>query len=96
MRFIKKFQQGGPMPADPAMAGAPVEAAPAPAQGGQDQMMAQIEQMAMEIVQQLGPDAAAMLAQAIMEMLQGGGAEAAAPQGEPVYKKGGKLIGRMR
>ena len=51
--------------------------------------------MAAEIVQQLGPDASAMLAQAIMEMLQGG-AGAPAPQGEPVYKKGGKLIGRMR
>jgi hypothetical protein len=57
--------------------------------------MEQIYQMAGEIVQQLGPDAAAMLAQAIMEMLQGGEAPAA-PQGEPVYKKGGKLIGRMR
>ena len=90
MRFIKKFQQGGPMPAsDPAMAGAPVEAAPAPAQGGQDQMMAQIEQMAMEIVQQLGPDAAAMLAEMIMAMLQQGGAPAEGAQ--PVFRKGGKM-----
>ena len=87
MRFIKKFQQGGPV-GDPAMAGAPVEAAPAPAQGGQDQMMAQIEQMAMEIVQELGPDAAAMLAEMIMAMLQQGGAPA---EGQPVFAKGGKL-----
>ena len=50
--------------------------------------MAQIEQMAMEIVQQLGPDAAAMLAEMIMAMLQGG----APTQGQPVFKKGGKLI----
>lgn len=80
---VGRFQEGGAMPAP--------EAAP---QGGDP--MEQIYQMAAEIVQQLGPDAAAMLAQAIMEMLQGGGAGAAAPQGEPVYKKGGKLIGRMR
>ena len=88
MRFIKKFQQGGQMPADPAMGGAPVETAPAPAQGGQDQMMAQLEQMAMEIVQQLGPDAAAMLAEMIMAMLQQGGAPA---EGQPVFRKGGKM-----
>ena len=94
MRFVKKFQQGGPMPADPAMGGAPVEAAPAPAQGGQDQMMAQIEQMAMEIVQQLGPDAAAMLAEMIMAMLQQGGAPAEGAQ--PVFRKGGKIAGYTR
>ena len=88
LKRTQKFQEGGAMPAPEA---APAEAAP---QGGDP--MEQVYQMATEIVQQLGPDAAAMLAQAIMEMLQGGGAEAAAPQGEPVYKKGGKLIGRMR
>ena len=91
MKLGRKFQEGGAMPAPEA---APAEAAPAEAPQGGDPME-QIYQMAAEIVQQLGPDAAAMLAQAIMEMLQGGG-EAPAPQGEPVYKKGGKLIGRMR
>ena len=89
MRFIKKFQQGGPMPADPAMGGAPVEAAPAPAQGGQDQMMAQLEQMAMEIIQSVGPEGAAMLAEMIMAMLQQGGAPAEGAQ--PVFRKGGKM-----
>ena len=84
---IGRFQEGGAMPA-------PAEAAPAEAPQGGDPME-QVYQMAAEIVQQLGPDAAAMLAQAIMEMLQGGEAQPA-PQGEPVYKKGGKLIGRMR
>lgn len=93
MRFIKKFQQGGPV-GDPAMAGAPVEAAPAPAQGGQDQMMAQLEQMAMEIIQSVGPDAAAMLAEMIMAMLQQGGAPAEGAQ--PVFRKGGKIAGYTR
>lgn len=77
---IKKFQMGGQV--------APVEAAPAPEQGGQDQMMAQLEQMAMEIIQSVGPEGAAMLAEMIMAMLQGG----APAQGQPVFKKGGKLI----
>lgn len=77
---IKKFQMGGQV--------APAEAAPAPAQGGQDQMAAQLEQMAMEIIQSVGPEGAAMLAEMIMAMLQGG----APAQGQPVFKKGGKLI----
>lgn len=89
MRFIKKFQQGGPMPADPAMAGAPVEAAPAPAQGGQDQMMAQLEQIAMSLIQELGPEGAAAIAEMIMAMLQQGGAPG--PEAQPVFAKGGKL-----
>ena len=85
MRFVKKFQQGGPM-GDPAMD--PAMAGEAPAQGGQDQMMAQLEQMAMEIIQSVGPEAAAMLAEMIMGMLQQGGAPA---EGQPVFAKGGKM-----
>ena len=77
------------MPADPAMGGAPVEAAPAPTEGGQDQMMAQLEQMAMEIIQSVGPEGAAMLAEMIMAMLQQGGAPAEGAQ--PVFRKGGKM-----
>ena len=77
---IKRFQEGGQAPAAP--------------QGGEQQGPGpeeQIMQMAQQIVQQLGPEAAAMLAQVIMEMLQGAGGEA--PQGEPVYaKQGGKLV----
>lgn len=96
MRFIDKtavrrYQQGGPV-GDPAMAGAPVEAAPAPAQGGQDQMMAQLEQMAMEIIQSVGPEGAAMLAEMIMAILQQG-AGAPAEGAQPVFRKGGKIAG---
>lgn len=75
------------------MAPAP-EAAPAgaPAPGGGPEE--QIAAMAQQIVEQLGPEAAAMLADTIMQMLQGGGGQPQeAPQGEPVYaKKGGKLV----
>lgn len=82
---IKKFQQGGPMPAE--------AAAPAPEQGGQDQMMAQLEQMAMEIIQSVGPEGAAMLAEMIMQMLQSQ-APVGQSQGQPVFAKGGRLIRR--
>ncbi len=99
MRFIDKtavrrYQQGGPMPADPAMAGAPVEAAPAPAQGGQDQMMAQLEQIAMSLIQELGPEGAAAIAEMIMAMLQQGGAPG--PEAQPVFRKGGRIAGYRR
>lgn len=73
---IKRFQQGGE----------------APQPGGQPGPEEQIMQMAQQIIQQLGPEASAALAQVIMEMLQGGGAQQAPQQG-PVYaKKGGKLV----
>jgi hypothetical protein len=99
---VKKFQAGGPMPEEQ---GAPMPAeagAPAPEQGGAaDQeaaMMEQLYQMAGEIIQQMGPEAAAMLAQAIMEMLQGGGGEAPmpAPEEQPVYSKRGGVLRRIR
>lgn len=77
---VKKLQEGGQVA--PAPGG---EAGPGPEE--------QIMQMAQQIIQQLGPEAAAVLAQAIIEMLQGAGGAEEAPQGEPVYaKKGGKLV----
>ena len=49
--------------------------------------------MAQQVIEQLGPEAAAILAQMIMEMLQG----AAAPQEAPVYaRKGGRLVMKGR
>lgn len=92
IRTIKYLQQGGPMPAEAPMdsamaAGAPAEA---PTQG-QDQMVAQLEQIAMEIIQSVGPEGAAMLAEIIMAILQQG---AQAPAQEPVFKKGGKIARR--
>jgi protein subunit release factor A len=60
----------------------------APQGGGAEE---QVAQMAQQIIQQLGPEAAAMLAQMILEMLQGAGGQEA--QGEPMYaRKGGKLV----
>ena len=77
---ILKFQEGG--------------AAPAPAQGGEAQggnPEEQIAQMAQQIIQQLGPEAAAMLAQILVQMLQE--MQGGQGGGQPVYaKKGGKLV----
>ena len=80
--IIKKFQEGGAAPVAPAQA----------PQGGEEQMMQQLAQMAQEIIQQLGPDAAAMLAQVIMEMLQGVQQEVgAAPEEQQFMRCGGKI-----
>ena len=79
---IKRYQEGGATPAAPA---------PAP-QGGEEQMMQQLAQMAQEIIQQLGPDAAAMLARVIMEMLQGAQQEVGAvPEEQQFMRCGGKI-----
>lgn len=83
---VKRLQQGGQ-----------VAPAAAPAQGGEDQMLAQLEAMAAEIINSVGPEGAAMLAQMIMEMLQGAQQEMVGqPQGgtEPVFKRGGKISRR--
>ena len=79
---VNYLQMGGEM------APAPAEQAP---QGGNPEE--QLVAMAQQVIEQLGPDAAAMLAQMIMEMLQG----AAAPQEAPVYaRKGGRLVMKGR
>lgn len=86
---VKYLQQGGAAPAEQA----PQGGAPQGGQGGQEAMMQQLMQMAQEIVGQLGPEAAMMLAQAIMELAQGrGGQEMPAPEQQPVYKIGGKMV----
>ena len=95
---LRKYQAGGPMPVEAAPEAAPMPAeAGAPAQAGPEE---QIMGMAQEIISQLGPDGSAMLAEAIMQMLQAGAAEAApageAPAGEPVFKKGGKICKRVK
>lgn len=77
---VLKFQQGGVAPEG----AAPEQGAPAGA-GAEEQLA----QMAQQIVQQLGPEASAALAQMIMQLIQGG----AQPQGQPTYqRKGGRLV----
>lgn len=79
---VNYLQMGGEI------APAPAEQAP---QGGNPEE--QLAMMAQQVIEQLGPEAAAILAQMIMEMLQG----AAAPQEAPVYaRKGGRLVMKGR
>lgn len=94
MQFIKKFQEGGAAPA-------PQDAAQ---QGGGEDPTAMLMQGAQQAVQNQDCQIAIQVCQMVLEMLGGGGApaegagpEAAAPdQGQPVYRKGGRLIRRIQ
>ena len=94
MKLGNKFQAGGPMPA-----GAP---APAP-QGGEDPT-AMLMQGAQQAVQNQDCQIAIQVCQMVLEMLGGGGAPAeegepgagGAPQSEPVYRRGGRLVRRIQ
>lgn len=97
MKLGNKFQAGGPMPA-----GAP---APAP-QGGEDPT-AMLLQGAQQAVQGQDCEIAMQVCQMLIEALGGGGnPQEAAPQeatpatpapaeGEPVYRRGGRLVRRI-
>ena len=97
---VKKFQEGGAMPAPeaPEQGGAPA-GAPAPEQGGQDPLM-MLAEMAMQALQSQDCNAMAQVCEGFLQLVQqaqGGGApEEAAPQGEPVYRRGGVLSRRIK
>ena len=95
---VKKFQEGGPAPApaDQPMPAEPQEGAPV--EGGADQMLMQLAQMAAEALQSGDCNTALSVCEAFMQLIQQftqGQAGPEAPQGEPVYKRGGTLVRRV-
>ena len=86
MKLGRKFQEGGPMPAG------------APQGGGEDPMM-MLAQGAQEALQSQNCEVAMQVCQMILELMggaQGGApAEAAPAEGEPVYRRGGRLVRRI-
>ena len=93
MKLKNKFQEGGAMPA-----GAPA-AAP---QGGEDPM-AMLMQGAQQAIQAQDCEIAMQVCQMLLELAGGGAPAEAAPaeaapapaEGEPVYRRGGRLIRRI-
>lgn len=84
---VKYLQEGGAVAPE---AGAQTPATPEA--GAQDQAMEQLAQLAQQIIQQLGPEAAGALAQMIIEMVQGGGEQPMpAEENQPVFRMGGKI-----
>lgn len=84
MKF-KKYQEGGQMPADPGMA---------PAPGPQEDPLIQLAQMAAQALQEQNCEAMAQVCEGFLMLIEQASAEAPMeePQGEPVFKKGGKMI----
>lgn len=95
---IKKFQEGGAMPAQGAPAPAP-EGGMAPEQPQGENPLMQIAQMAMQALQSGDCQAALQVCEAFIQLIQQSSGEAApeeAPQGEPVYRQGGVLSRRIK
>ena len=98
MKIVKKYQAGGsaPMPQDPAQQPA------AQPNGGEQDPLLQIAEIMAQGLQTQNCELLAQGAQAFLMLLQQaqGGAEQQAPvgepQGEPVFKKGGKICGRKK
>lgn len=100
-RNIPYFQEGGPMPPQGGQAEgapAPEDQGAAPEQGGGDPIM-QIAQAAAQALQSQDCNMAMQVCQAFIQLIQqsqGGAPEEQAPQGEPVYRAGGRLVRRIR
>ena len=98
---MRKFQAGGPAaPAQDQKApagGAESAQAPQGGEQGQDPLM-QIAQAASQALQNQDCDTAFAVCQAFIQLIQqsgGGEQQQAAPEGEPVYRAGGKLVKRV-
>ena len=92
MAYIRKFQEGGVAPAGPATG--------APAGGEQDPVQI-LAEMAMQSLQGQDCQMAMQVCEGFIALIQqamGGGPEPVgqAPEGEPVFKKGGKIAGRKK
>lgn len=99
---VKKHQMGGQMQAtapveDPAvMEGAPVEGTETAPAGEQDPMLI-LGEMAAQAIQTQDCQIAMQVCQAVIELIQQ--MQGAAPQesqGEPVFRKGGILVRRIK
>lgn len=95
MRFVnkpRKFQDGGQM-AQPEAAPMPAEA---PQQGGDPMQM--LVEAAMAAVQNQDPNMAMEVCMMLLELVGAvpGQAPVGGPQGQPVFKRGGRIAGYTR
>ena len=99
---VRKYQMGGPVGSEAPVeeptveGGAPVEET-APEQGGEQDPIMMLAQMSAQALQSQDCQMAMQVCQAFMEIvqqMQGGAPEE--PQGEPVFRKGGILVRRIK
>lgn len=94
---LRKFQDGGAAP----VASAPTDQSQAPDPSQGQDPLTQIAQMAMQALQNRDCNAAMQVCAAFVQMLQQSqqGQEQGTgqtPEGEPVYRKGGRLLRRIK
>ena len=97
--FVKKFQDGGAVAPETEGQEMPQEGAPQEEQGEQEDPLMQIAQMAAQALQSQDCQAAMQVCEAFMQIVQqaqGGAPQEEAPQGEPVYRRGGTLVKRIK
>lgn len=91
-KFIKKFQEGGAMPPQGAEQGAPEEQGA----GAEQDPMAMLLQAAAQALQNQDCNMAMQVCQALVQMAQQGQGGAPKEAGQPVYRKGGRLVRRIK
>lgn len=91
---VKKFQQGGAMEQAPVEQGVAPEAAPAE----QENPLLMLADASMQALQNQDCQMAMQVCQALVQLVQQaqGGDTPAQAEGEPVYKKGGILVRRIK
>lgn len=95
----RRYQIGGEMAApEAAPEQMPEESAPAPApEGGQGDPLMEVAQLAAQALQAQDCNAAMQVCQIFLQMIQQmQGQPEPEPQGEPVFKKGGVLVRRIK
>lgn len=96
---LRKFQEGGPVEQqqEPQQEQGGEQGGQ---QGGEQDPIMQLAQMAAQAIQSQDCQSAMRVCQAFLQLIQqqsqGQAPEQQAPEGEPVYRKGGKLVGRIR
>lgn len=101
-KSIKRFQQGGPMPTEEEMPVEGSEEMPVEnnqMQGGQEDPMMMLAQGAAQALQSQDCQMAMQVCQGLLQLLQAMSqqqAPAAEETGEPVFKKGGVLVRRIK
>ncbi len=90
---IKKFQMGGSVEETPAAPNQiPAESTPEP-EGGQGDPLMEVAQLAAQALQNQDCNAAMQVCQIFLQMIQQMQRQPEPePQGQPVFKKGGKIV----
>lgn len=94
---VKKFQQGGAMPVEEPMAPEAAPATEAPIAGGEQDPLMMLAEASMQALQSQDCNIAMQVCQGLLALLQQMSGEVPQePQGEPVFKKGGVLLRRIK